>query len=131
MAYAAWVFDGVVPYSEVLASRYWHDGTGWGCTFAVVRLAPDATSVPPVGTGHAARADFGGDWRTGPLPPLPEMTRDALSTCREGLGAEGAEALTAALADPALRWMRDDPVGETVQLYAINAGVAARIRLGD
>ena len=133
-AYAGWVFDGVIPYAEVLASRYWTplgDRSGWGCTFAVVRLGPNAPVIPGEGSGDRARTDFGGNWRQGPLPPPGEMTRDALEECRSVLPPAAAAAVAAAAADPVLWWIRDDPVGETVQLYSVAAGVAARIRLGD
>lgn len=136
-AYAATLFDGLVPYEGVDASRRWHPvlggRRGWDCTYAIVTLAADAPAAPPAGDGGDGRGwqfAFGGDWAPTPFPPLGDTTRDAVGTCRGDWPPEVASRIDAALAAPG-SWYWTDGAGEQVHLYSAPQRLAARVRYGD
>ena len=131
--YAAQVFDGLLPYDRVLASRRWNPPfAGWGCTFAVVELGEDAPAAPVSRGADEAGWSFarGGDWQPTPAAPLKDTTRDAIDACAGDIGAEATAKIAAALSREG-SWYLRDPVGETVHVYSPLEGVAARIRYGD
>ena len=93
--YAREVFDGVVPYQRVLASRRHHTtifgGEGFGCTYAVVVLADAAPSDPPAPSRvHDGMWAFGG---TGSRPrTMGSLIRPgtALGGCARSLSARSS-----------------------------------------
>jgi hypothetical protein len=132
--YAAQVFDGLVSYDRVLASRRWHrfGADAWDCTYAIVDLAETAPDLPPRRDGDTTGWEFvwGGDWQPTPAEPLGDTTRDAVGTCAERLGAGTSARLETALSEPGSWYVRDS-VGETVHVYSAAQRLAARIRYGD
>lgn len=121
------LLGSAVPGLTVLAAREWHGVFGgWGCTFAVASLPPDAPRLPPAVDAEA----FGGDWRPTPLPPTSDTQRDALASCEGEWPADLAARLRAAAEEPGSWWARDE-VGETVSLYAPARGLLAWVRFGD
>jgi hypothetical protein len=132
--YAAQVFDGLIPYDRVLASRRWNPPglSGWGCSYAVVALGPAAPEVPGRRDPGAAGWEFawGGDWQPTPAAPLGDTTRDAVDACTPHFDPDTAARLAVALSEPG-SWYVRDAVGETVHIHSVPQGVAARIRYGD
>lgn len=133
--YAAQVFEQVLPGSTPLESKRWH-GPGdndWACTYAVVALPDDALSTPPVPTQTSThwQLRYGGDdWTATPMPPLGDMTRDALSACAPEWDADIRRRVDHAVTK-AGSFVIVDGVGETVFIYSKPQGFAARVRYGD
>lgn len=133
--YASELFHGLAPVQEVLASRKWHrkDAEPWDCTYAIVRLTPDAPLVPPVRVRDndlGWRYVFGGNWIPTPAPKLGDTTRDAIGFCAQYWPNDLTAEITQIIANPGA-WYDRDRVGETVYLYAPKSRLAARIRFGD
>jgi hypothetical protein len=132
--YAAEVFDGLVPYDRVFASRRWNPpwANGWGCTYALVALNEAGPGTPGQReTSVAGWEDaWGGEWLPTPAARLGDATRDAMDACASHFDPDTAARLKAALATSG-SWYVRDRVGETVHLYALKHGIVARVRYGD
>lgn len=134
--YAADVFDGVVAYSEVVASGRWHSNVdGFGCSYAVVRLSRHATASPPVSVGrkssnrHDPFLDFGGDWKSTPSDALIDRSGDGpWIFCRLVMDRRLFDRLDSALRLPGGWWAgsRDE-----IHFYSANLGLAFRLWQGD
>ncbi|MGH1354836.1 MAG: hypothetical protein ACRBBS_07145 [Thalassovita sp.] len=139
-AYATAVFEPIVPFAHVLASREYHligeDWPNWDCTYAIVELSPNAPETPPSRIEDSDgflvnwRYRFGGDWLPTPKPPLPDNTRDALGFCAQYFDDDLIGRMEKALANPG-SWFALGRVGETLFIYSLPQKVAARIRFGD
>ncbi|MCG7494825.1 hypothetical protein [Thalassobius sp. Cn5-15] len=139
-AYAEAVFERLLPFDRVLASRAYHliddDWPNWDCTFAIVELAADAPEAPPSrvmaedGLNLGWRYVFGGSWEATPKTPLSPNTRDALGFCVQYFEAEVSQRLRSAMREPG-SWYVLGPVGETLFIYSLPQRIAARIRFGD
>ena len=131
--YADEFFDGVVPYDEVLASRRWVlSGEPFDCTFAIVRLAPEAPETPEtaIRPGLGWQYYWGGDWAPSPGDYPGENNRDALDACAGNWDAGLQADLLRAVTEPG-HWFARDGVGENLYIYSKPLRLAAHIRYGD
>jgi hypothetical protein len=153
--YAERVFEGVVAFDEVLASRQWPPfrseqlspafelgqiGGGGGerfCRFAVVRLSDEAPSSPyPVQTEDHDRAppmfSFQGDWQPTPGPALSGIETNLLHNCERQIGSGVAAEMSDALI-VAGGWWHGTPGGHdgALHVYSKPQGIAFRLYFGD
>lgn len=139
--YAGRVFEGVVPYDRVIASRRYNI-EGIDCTFAVVELAPDALRDPPapsLGPGTPPHVDpanaFSGEWIETPGPPLELPNGDGpWVTCYNAFGADLYARLANAVAEPGGWWIASlgRPGGNReIQVYSPPTGLAFVLYEGD
>ena len=134
--YAADVFDGVVAYSEVVASGRWHSKVdGFGCSFAVVELSPDAATSPPVSFGRKSGnrpdpfLDFGGDWKPTPSDALIDRSGDGpWIFCRTVMDRHLFDRLDSALRRPGGWWTGSQ---DEIHFYSAGLGLAFRLWQGD
>ena len=133
-SYADELFGPILPYGEVLESRRWHrlGERAWACTYAIVALTDAAPAEPPQTLPDTHwQYVFGPDpWLPTPTATLGDTTRDALGHCATEWSTPTAEKILLAAREPESFYQRDS-VGETVFLYSIPQGIAARIRFGD
>lgn len=132
--YAQDVFASLIDGAVTLESRAFHapQDQGWGCSFAIVELPADAPQTPPTrrGDGVPWYESFGGSWEPTPVAVPPcDNCRDALRFCASNWPALGARLVHVTQASGA--WVSQDPVGETIDIWAPQAGLAAHIRFGD
>lgn len=127
--YADRVFQGVVSYDDVVASRRWHHENNW-CTFAIVTLSDDADANPPIAQRKGGwDMTFGSqDWTPTPGPPLAPKGDDQWSMCRAALHADLFERINAALLAPGGFWRM---ARDTVFVYSPTERLAIRMREGD
>lgn len=132
--YAAAVFDGVVAYDRVIASRRWHlePAEPWDCTFAIVQLSDAAAETPdePSVDEVAWYLSWGGDWQVTPADHPGWQNRDAIRECAHNWSPEVETKLLMAIAEPG-SWYAHDGIGDVVYVYSLKQRIAARIRLGD
>mgnify|MGYP001477632023 CR=1 FL=1 len=138
--YAAAVFEPLVPFARVLASREYHpfndNWPNWDCTYAIVELDGEAPVLPPSRVQEPDgfltnwRYRFGGDWQQTPEPEIHQDTRSALHFCARYFDPDVTQRLAAALANPGSWYMRDRG-GEELHIYSHSQKIAARIRFGD
>lgn len=141
--YAARMFDGVVPYSRVIASRQWHPAFGWrdfNCTFAVVELDATAPVDPPETDNEekvrneddrqAWQFRFAGDWKPTPALDSAWILEDGMEQefCRPHPGEEVVARLREAAAMPG-GWYHS--TSEVLVVYSKPAGLAFLFRSGD
>ena len=133
--YAVRVFDGVVAYDRVLASRIsWvaEPEDVWGCTFALVEL-PAAAALTPGKRANGEVAwylEWGGDWKKTPVDHPGLHQRDTIRDCASNWSPDVETRLLSAISEPGSFYARDG-VGETVYVYSAKLRIAARIRFGD
>ena len=132
-------FDGRVEVAQVLASRKWHPvrltfpsfGSGPDdCTYAVVEMASDAPSEPPIASeSRDFRFAYGsGGWKPTPGPTLWATGDDGLVFCKIRLGDELFEMLAVAMATDGGWWSQS---GSIISVYSKPTGLAFRLRQDD
>jgi hypothetical protein len=131
--YAEQVFDGVMRYDRILASKAsFVSDDGWGCTFAIVELSSDA-GVAPVAQAAQDRSwrnTWGGAWIETPVTHPGPRQRDALYDCADEWPPGVYKMLRSAIETPGSFYLRDE-VGEIVMIYSRPYRLAARVRSGD
>jgi hypothetical protein len=131
--YASEVFDGVVRYAGVLASKKWNSigDEAEACTYAVVDLGLDPEAEPPRGEASADwRFVYAGDWLPTPDGTLSADNRNPVGVCKGEWTEETAARVTGALSRPG-SWYWRDAEGDAVFIYSVPELIAARIRWGD
>lgn len=130
--YASEVFDGVVRYSGVLASKKWSSigDEAEACTYALVDLGLDPEAEPPRGAASDWRLVYAGDWLPTPDGTLSADEPNPIVVCKGEWTEETAARVAAALSQPG-SWYWRDAEGEAVFIYSVPEHIAARIRWGD
>jgi hypothetical protein len=139
------VFDPVLPYEAVLATRRWRPGGGevWHCSYAVVALPeiapPDPPPVVPPGKSEQALRfpewilRFGGAWVATPLSQTPDADymRGWTGACFEDLPDDVNDQILNGLTEPG-SWGESEPAHSgTFHVYSAPQRIVARIRFGD
>lgn len=132
--YAQDVFAPLIDGAVMLESRAFHapQDQGWGCSFAIVELPADAPHNPLTRRGPDVPwfEAFGGAWAPTPLAAPPcDTCRDTLWLCAPNWPALGSR-LRQATQQPGA-WVSQGARGETFDIWAPQAGLAAHIRFGD
>ena len=136
--YADRVFQGVVQYDHVLASRRYHPLFGGpliDCTYAIVALAHSAPDAPPT-TDNSIRPGnnredwkFAGAWQPTPASRIPGTTETlARHICEKHLGDE---LTTTVLVGAKMEGGWHHGNSETIWVYSKPIGVAYVLRYGD
>lgn len=132
--YARDVFAARLPVAEVLATRRFHakDAETWDCTYATVRLGPDAPLQPPTWQDREMgwRFRFGGEWVDSPRAELPVNHSDHIDACAEYWPIELFTELKDTLYSPGA-WFVHGQYTDTLYLYSNERRLAALIRFGD
>jgi hypothetical protein len=132
--YARDVFAGRFPVAEVLATRRYHvrDAELWDCTYAIVRLGPDAPERPPTWQDMEIAWDlrFGGEWIETPAAELPVNYHDKIDLCAKYWPPALFTELKDTLYSPGA-WFVSRQYSDTLHLYSKQRQIAARIRFGD
>jgi hypothetical protein len=132
--YARDVFSGHLPVAEVLATRRFHakDAETWDCTYAIVRLGPDAPEQPPtwIDDEMGWQFRFGGQWVESPRAEPPVNHYDHIDTCAKYWPMELSTELKDTLYSSGA-WFVYRQYSDTLFLYSNERRLAARIRFGD
>ena len=129
-------FKDIMPISQVVASRRWHNA-GYGCIYAIAELRPDAPSSPPPGT--VSRRNWPIVWPDEWLPtPGPafaaneagdSVTLPVFDCAHEWSVEIGKELRRAMMTDGS--FYSGGTMTEDFYIYAPTVGLAAYIRYGD
>ncbi|MGB2892176.1 MAG: hypothetical protein WBC03_04470 [Albidovulum sp.] len=129
--YAERLFDGVLPFDEVLSSRYSASAPEESCQHVFVRLGVNAPSAPPrAALRHNRDLRFGGLWRPTPLAFADTAALEPVERCVAYVGRSLSAEIGRVLREPGAQYYRDLTDG-TLHLYAPAARLAGRVRIAS